>query len=382
MKKTTILFGAGAEPLSNGLDFALSVIGYKSEDMNAAIKEYYSSFPGNEWYAQYKKKTIQMDKLVEASVRREYLAGDLALTNQEEIKEEIDHVKKDYSFEEQKDLIWKYTSYLGIIDSDFHTLIYPKVFGREVFWRAVDCFTRAYLCLVKDILNPTVDDKQFYLDVLEKPYDTYLEMKRIIESDERFKRNSYYTELRNIFNTYNNPPIRIVSTNYTPCCSVITGREDIIHIHGRMDLFENPYKWKVVDAEEAQKNNEAETRELLFPYLAIQSGVKPIIERTQIFEYGKMVEAFDYAEKIIVVGYGINYDDNHVNSIIRSAVENIHKQVVVLCFDETVPPKPISDLESELCHKLRLDNIPSNLIAVPINRSNGVDVFRNQLIEE
>lgn len=381
MKKTTILFGAGAEPLSTGLQFALSVIGYNNANMNEAIKEFYSSFPENDWHDKYVENTIPIDKLVEASVRREYLSAELMLSSQKDIDREIDRVKESCSLEEQQNLIQKYTSYLGIIDSDFHTLIYPKVFGRYVFWRAIDCFARAYLCLVKDILNPPKDSKQFYLDVLKKPNDTYQEMIKTIQNDERFTKESYYTEIRKIMHKYNDAPIRIVSTNYTPCCSVITGRDDIIHIHGRMDMFENPYEWKVIRAEEAQKNNEGEERKLLFPYLAIQSGVKPIIERTQITEYNKMVEAFDCAEKIIIVGYGINYDDNHINSIIRNAVENKDKQVVVLCY-ETGTPKPKVDVESEICHKLRLDYKPFNLNVIQINNSNCVNVFRSQLIEE
>lgn len=373
MKKTTILFGAGADMLSSGANFALKVIGHNTKEMNTAIKEFYGTLPASDWYDSYVDNTIPLEKLVEASVYREYLSGKFPPTSQNKIKKEIKHINSTAPQTYKKDLIEKNTSYMGIIDSDFHTLIHPKILGKHTFWRVIDCYTRAYLCLVKDILNPTIDDKEFYLNALINPDDTHKGIVKTIRTDTKFQIEGYYRSLSKIANSH----IRIVSTNYTPCCSVITGRNDIIHIHGRMDLFENPYEWKVITAEAAQKNNNLSSeRKLLFPYMFIQSGTKPIIERTQIQEYSRMVDAFTQTEKIIIVGYNINYDDNHINSIIRSAIED-SKDVTILFFERDGTRS--ADPDGETRKKLRLNQVYSNLHVIRINSSNGLDAFEQQL---
>ena len=251
---------------------------------------------------------------------------------------------------------------MGIVDEYFHTLINPQILGPRKFWRVIDCFTRAYLLLAREIIDPKCDEVKFYKNMLEKPNDTFNIICQTIDYDARFKNDGYYQVLKRM--TKDKSQINIVSTNYTPCCSIITNRDDIIHIHGRMDLFEDPYEWRVVSAAEAQKNNElGEDRRLLFPYLSIQSGVKPIVEKNQITEH------------IIVVGYNINCDDNHINSILRNAVVE-KKDVKILVYESG---RTIPDLDADIRGRLRLEGADSNLNCIKITRINSLHIFEDQL---
>lgn len=64
MKKTCVLFGAGADipfGISGGKNFALKVLGFDANDMNSAIKEYFRSelpnFEHKTWYPPYEQTT-------------------------------------------------------------------------------------------------------------------------------------------------------------------------------------------------------------------------------------------------------------------------------------------------------------------------------------
>ena len=54
---------------------------------------------------------------------------------------EMDEAEKD-------DIIDKNSSYMGILDERFYTLIHPRVLGIEKFWTVVHCYWHAYLTLV------------------------------------------------------------------------------------------------------------------------------------------------------------------------------------------------------------------------------------------
>ena len=63
------------------------------------------------------------------------------------------------------------------------------------------------------------------------------------------------------------------------------------------------------------KYEELPSNELLFPYIFIQSGIKPIVEEIIINEYSKAISYLKEVDKIIIVGFRLNYDDNHINSL-------------------------------------------------------------------
>ena len=168
----------------------------------------------------------------------------------------------------------------------------------------------------------------------------------------------------------NNIQINVVTTNYTPICEITTNinENNIAYVHGKIGLFEAPYSLKVFDVEKEELPNE-----IYFPYLFIQSGVKPVVEYNQIKEYYKMVKFFEEAERLIIVGYKINIDDHHINGLIRNLFQD--KEIVYLDYD--------SFDKEYICKLLRLpEKNYKNLKYVSINESNSIKIFEEVLINK
>lgn len=72
------------------------------------------------------------------------------------------------SEEQKQKLINNHTSYMGLIDEHFHTLIYPKSLGVQKFWNVVCCYTRAYLYLTKQMLDK-ISENITYTEILTNP---------------------------------------------------------------------------------------------------------------------------------------------------------------------------------------------------------------------
>ena len=138
-------------------------------------------------------------------------------------------------------------------------------------------------------------------------------------------------------------------------------------------MFESPYEWKVYEAENLSDND----NRLLFPYLFIQSGVKPIVEKRQIIEYYKMVKAFQ-SDKIVVLGYRINCDDNHINGLLRNAYE-CGSEIVYMDYPEQ---NGNHSNDTELAKRLRIDKPTDKLRTVPIESHNCFDLFEREITSQ
>ena len=149
----------------------------------------------------------------------------------------------------------------------------------------------------------------------------------------------------------------------TPKECLITD-DKIAYIHGRLNWFESPYNLQVYDVSREQLPNE-----LCFPYLFIQSGIKPIVDAVQINEYAKMLQLLRDSEQLVIVGYRLNSDDNHINGIIKTYLNQ--KEVVYLDFDK-------GTTENDILKRLRLDT-NKNLKYIKIDASNAYCIFQECL---
>lgn len=305
MKKTCFLFGAGVERaygISGGSDFAINVLGIKNKVMNEAIKEFYndviSKSDNKEWYTTCENRTLKKKELLEAALRKKILDEILADSHinnaseiqnkkiyedkvEERLKELIkDNEKDDEINEEQLAVIENYTSYIGIIDSKFHTIIYPKALGPQNFWKVISCYTRAYLLIVTQMIPKFINKqltKEDYLYILKNPKHIHTEILEFCKikkdedeklkedakvSEELKKQRRYYSILAN----HQEKDIKIITSNYTPLCEELAGvsKENIAYVHGKIGWFESPCEMKVYDIFEEKLPNE-----LYFPYIFI-----------------------------------------------------------------------------------------------------------------
>lgn len=206
---------------------------------------------------------------------------------------------------------------MGVLDEKFHTLISPKELGPTNFWKVIDSYTRGYVTLVENMIKDYVENEEdLYQWILNNPKM----VTNLIEKfcDENKEKETYYKIVKNSDNKEN---IRIITTNYTPLIENIAeiDEHNVAYLHGKLSWFESPREWKVYDMENC-KYEELPSNELLFPYIFIQSGIKPIVEEIIINEYSKAISYLNEVDKLIIVGFRLNYDDNHINSFIRNYI--------------------------------------------------------------
>lgn len=373
--KIGILFGAGAEivfGLSSGKDFSKKVLGLNVEKMNEAVANYYKSQKLKDWYPSYRKYTWDKEKLIKAALKKKYLEDSNNETSKRSYDEVVEEQYKQIinkSEKEQNDLLDKHTSYMGILDEKFHTLISPKELGPGNFWKVIDTYTRAYLTLVEKMVSgadEVLQEEDKFSWILKNPKKA----NQIVEDyckNNCSENNSYYRIIREKTKKNN---IRIITTNYTPLSGIITGIgvENVAYLHGRLNWFESPYEWKVYDVLKDDLPNE----ELLFPYIFVQSGIKPIVEERILMEYSKAIKYLNEVEKLIVVGYRFNYDDNHINSLIRSYILK-GKNIVYLDFDNEKEWDVLKRLH------LNLESSKNNFRIVHINENNSLDIFIKEI---
>lgn len=86
-----------------------------------------------------------------------------------------------------------------------------------------------------------------------------------------------------------------------------------------------------------------------------------------------MIDFFDEADIIFILGYRLNCDDNHINSIIRSAICN-GKKVVYFIYENDLDDKTVSK-------RLRFDDTDEykNLMFKYLHKENCFSEFREQL---
>ena len=113
------------------------------------------------------------------------------------------------------------------------------------------------------------------------------------------------------------------TSNYTNLINVLS-TEDIFFLNGSLSEFYDPYRNEIVGPDH---------NSLKVPFLFTQSGTKPM---TSIRMSRRYIDFFDKcrnADRIIVLGYGFNSDDGHINTLLRSLVDEHEKTIDVIDYN-------------------------------------------------
>lgn len=140
---------------------------------------------------------------------------------------------------------------------------------------------------------------------------------------------------------------------------------DVIHLNGSVKDYYNPYKNTVITSDSFEG---LDPSQLHFPFILTQSGLKPLTSVTMSRRYVQLFDSFNESDAIVVVGFGFNKDDSHINGLFRELVESEGKKlfVVTLKTDGTAQQQ-----QRELRKRLRIANSYSNsLIVIPVDQDN------------
>lgn len=345
MKKVAYFFGAGAEVnlgMPSGLDFFRSTLPRESKLKNSKIDMILDAL--NEYYSD---KKIYDDKDLHHLKHIPYYQE--SVNN----KEGIDYC---------------------ILEKYFHTLINPNT-SKINFWKIINFYWLAYFSIVSAI----TEDKSINIELKTKE-DYLLYLRNLKSSSKKIHRycsekkdTGYYN--RKYYQNKNIETVGIITTNYTNFCET-TGIENnrIAFLAGKLDYFENPYRLDIFGSEKINKNR----AELIFPFILAQTSVKPIIHPYQIEEYNKYSMILDDAEYLVIIGYALNKDDNHINSYIRDfLINNINKKLIY-CHYTDKGNFNIKKIEYKLLKKLKC-NQKKNLII--LKNSGEPDIILSKIEE-
>lgn len=206
------------------------------------------------------------------------------------------------------------------LDSSFNSLSCPEKFKNEA-GRVISCYCSAYLSIYKAIYRVDIPkNRNEIVESINNPVGSL-----------SLPEDSYYLATKRAVEKYKDIQFAFCTTNYTRIAETVIGHEkSFSYIHGRMDLFEN-----LVTKEVKTLDKFAES-DIVFPFLAIRSGIKPIINSTQIKEWNKFVNDLDDSDVLIIVGYGFNNDDEHITNLIREAISKNTIKVYQTNFDGSV----------------------------------------------
>lgn len=132
----------------------------------------------------------------------------------------------------------------------------------------------------------------------------------------------------------------------------------IIHLNGSVNDYYNPYKNAVITCENP---NNVDPSQIHVPFMLTQSGLKPLTSVTMSRRYVNLFDAYAESDAIVVVGFGFNKDDSHINGLFRELVENKGRRLILISRskDGTVETQ-----KRRLRDKLRISHTVNHLLTV------------------
>lgn len=162
---------------------------------------------------------------------------------------------------------------------------------------------------------------------------------------------------------------RVGTANYTDLCANALADvhdEEIIALNGRLRDYLDPYKNEIVDAKDVKGLGR-----FAVPFLFTQSGVKPLTSVTMSRRYVDFYDAVvERADAAVVVGFGFNADDGHINTLFRQAIDKGKQRVVYV--DYAYRGYDLEIRRQEVIERLRLDD-PGRLMIFPVDEKRHVN---------
>lgn len=391
MKKSNVafLFGAGAESefCKTGTDFADFIMNVNcnndivdkiiSTHYNETIKNVRSDIPKN-WYPKYitskRGKKYYWELLKNQTFRKSY---ENSIDNECINDYPLPLKYRTSSIDDLKNKIENSNSYIGILDKNFHTIISPKLLGASKFWDVINAYTRAYIMISLSIRGINEDSENYQSEIeymLKDPKKNYFEMIKSIESTNK---GSYYLTIRDVFEGRELP--YVITTNYTPIVETIMqygkkAEKQIAKVHGSVRWFESPYYLQAIDVLDYNFQDKYKS-DVNFPYMFIQSAVKPIVEWKQLGEYSKMLKFLNEVNILIIIGYEFNFDDNHINSLLQHFLMIKDKKIIYFYYNDSSKAFDEIKIKNNIKHKIR---IPKHHFEETDNRITVVELNKNQ----
>lgn len=294
--------------------------------------------------------------------------------------------------------------FFDALDEKFNSLRYNDDKWSANAKRVINAYYTVFFYMIKNIYDEDVNDS------VNSIRDLLNFLKCVKKSDEYLKNNDekYYDILKKFLDSSeeNNCRYFVTTTNYTDYVSEIFGTTNTAYLHGKLKWFEDLKTLQVFDCDDDNEYDKlleiAETQikskqTRLIPFIMIPSGVKPLICKKQINEFKKFSDNLDKSDYLVIVGYNLNSEDNHINSIISSWLrENEKHKVIYLNYigDKSVDLNTKTESVERygwldgikivsLCQDnlFKIANAKEQFIVINIDSENCHDIFKNVLTQ-
>lgn len=201
------------------------------------------------------------------------------------------------------------------IDGLFNCLRKPNNYKTSTA-RLVKLYYSAFLTMVgKELFDSSNDNRLKFKEIMAKYYEMTIN---------NAKNDTYYRSIKKYKDDNPNDSIKVITTNYTELAEREIGLkykqkqndDEIAYLHGRLNLFENVFTKEVKEITSFQDTD------FIMPFIMVQSGVKPIVSPYQIKEFAKAIDFLENADIVVILGYGINSDDEHIQTMLRECTKN------------------------------------------------------------
>ena len=111
-------------------------------------------------------------------------------------------------------------------------------------------------------------------------------------------------------------------------------------MNGSLDLYYDPYRNEI---------GSKDGNKFQVPFLLTQSGIKPMTSIKMSRSYIDFYDKCQTADRLIILGYGFNSDDGHINTLIRSLADSKPgKKIDVLAYKESNTTSRKSQIENNI----------------------------------
>ena len=234
---------------------------------------------------------------------------------------------KNYEGGQNGDDLLRHINFYSYLDSKFNYLRFPETYPKECN-KVMRFLFGAFYSLVKNLF---VNGKSFDFGEMSSKdernkhllFSQFLSEAKPIKSD----KSGYYETINKHKNRFR---LSVVTTNYTKLAQEKIGLESksVAYIHGRLDLFEDLVTKEVKEVEEFKGESN-----IIFPFLFIPSGVKPVVHPLQIKELEKATSFISKSDRLFVLGLCLYGADEHIRTMLKERM-NQGKKVDVLIYSE------------------------------------------------
>lgn len=137
--------------------------------------------------------------------------------------------------------------------------------------------------------------------------------------------DGYYNMLKDAIEAGKYEATAIATTNYNSLIEDILER-DITYLNGATSVWYDPYLNKIGTEDELDDDE----HHIIVPLIFTQSGTKPMTAITMSVKYVDLYRTWKESDAIVVVGFGFGADDEHINGILRTLVNDDGKDLIIV----------------------------------------------------